>query len=60
MNIDIKAMEAATIREAEKWMKEQGVKKIYINSRTAAVQFYEKLGLFLTGIRNQEKVPLNA
>ena len=35
---------AATIREAEKWMKEQGVKKIYINSRTAAVQFYEKLG----------------
>lgn len=35
---------AAVIREAEKWMQEQGVKKIMINSRTAAVKFYEKLG----------------
>ncbi|MCD8019754.1 MAG: GNAT family N-acetyltransferase [Clostridiales bacterium] len=32
------------IRAAEEWLKEQGVKKIYINSRTAVVGFYESLG----------------
>lgn len=35
---------AAAIHGAEEWMKEKGVTKIYINSRTAAVGFYEKLG----------------
>ena len=35
---------AVAIREAEKWMQENGVKKIYISSRTAALGFYEKLG----------------
>lgn len=33
-----------TIIEAENWMREKGVTKIYINSRKAALGFYEKLG----------------
>jgi predicted GNAT family N-acyltransferase len=32
------------IEAAEAWLKENGVKKIVINSRTTAVGFYEKLG----------------
>lgn len=32
------------IIEAENWMREKGVTKIYINSRKAALGFYEKLG----------------
>ena len=32
------------IDEAEKWLKEMGAKKVLINSRKAAVRFYEKLG----------------
>ena len=32
------------IGEAEKWLKELGAKKVLINSRKAAVRFYEKLG----------------
>lgn len=32
------------ILEAERWMKEKGVRKILINSREAALGFYEKLG----------------
>lgn len=32
------------ILEAEKWMKENGVKEVFINSREAALGFYEKLG----------------
>ncbi len=35
---------AAAITEAENWMRENGVTQIYINSRTAVVGFYEKLG----------------
>ena len=34
----------AGIIEAENWMREKGVTKIYINSRKAALGFYEKLG----------------
>ena len=34
----------AAILEAEKWMQENGVSKIIINSRQEAVGFYEKLG----------------
>ena len=36
--------EQAGIIEAENWMREKGVTKIYINSRKAALGFYEKLG----------------
>ena len=32
------------IDEAEKWLKELGAKRVLINSRKAAVRFYEKLG----------------
>ena len=32
------------IREAESWIKENGYKKIIVDSRTVAVGFYEKLG----------------
>lgn len=35
---------SAGILEAEKWFKERGVTRIIINSRVAAVGFYEKLG----------------
>lgn len=35
---------AAAIQAAEEWFAERGVKKIFINSRTEAVGFYEKLG----------------
>lgn len=35
---------AACIRAAEEWMQENGVQEIYINSRVAAVGFYERLG----------------
>ena len=34
----------AAIEEAERWLKEQGAKEIFINSRTAVVGFYESLG----------------
>ena len=33
-----------TVREAERWMKECGFKKVEIDSRIVAVSFYEKLG----------------
>lgn len=39
-----KGIGAKVIQEAENWLKEFGVKKVVINSRTAAVRFYEKLG----------------
>jgi GNAT superfamily N-acetyltransferase len=32
------------ILEAEKWLAEKGIQKVLINSRVAAVKFYEKLG----------------
>lgn len=32
------------ILEAERWMKEKGVKEVIINSREEALGFYEKLG----------------
>jgi GNAT superfamily N-acetyltransferase len=35
---------SAGILEAENWLKEKGIKKVLINSRVAAVKFYEKLG----------------
>ena len=35
---------STAILEAEKWMKENGVKEVLINSREAALGFYEKLG----------------
>lgn len=35
---------SAAIREAEKWLQENGVTKIIINSRQEVVEFYEKLG----------------
>lgn len=34
----------AGIEEAERWLAEKGVKEIQINSREAALGFYEKLG----------------
>ena len=34
----------AVVAEAEKWMREVGVKKIEISSRVNAVGFYEKMG----------------
>ena len=40
----------AGIIEAENWMREKGVTKIYINSRKAALGFYEKLGYTETDI----------
>lgn len=39
-----KGIGALVITEAEKWLKELGAKKVVINSRIAAVKFYEKLG----------------
>ncbi len=35
---------AAAIQEAEAWLREKGCQRICINSRTAVVGFYEKLG----------------
>lgn len=35
---------SVAIQEAEKWLHENGVTKIIINSRQAVVEFYEKLG----------------
>lgn len=35
---------SAAITEAEKWMKENGVNRVLINSREAALGFYERLG----------------
>lgn len=35
---------AAVIAEAERWMKENGVKRVRISSRESALPFYEKLG----------------
>ena len=39
-----KGIGSLVITEAEKWLKELGAKKVMINSRIAAVKFYEKLG----------------
>ena len=39
-----KGIGSLVIIEAEKWLKELGAKKVLINSRKAAVRFYEKLG----------------
>ena len=39
-----KGIGTLVITEAEKWLKELGAKKVVINSRIAAVKFYEKLG----------------
>lgn len=35
---------SAAILEAERWLAEQGARRVRINSRTAALGFYEKLG----------------
>ena len=35
------------IKEAEKWIEELGYSEIYLDSRTVAVGFYEKLGYTL-------------
>lgn len=35
---------AAVVLEAENWMKENGVRKVYISARIPAIGFYEKLG----------------
>lgn len=32
------------IRAAEQWLSERGIRKVWINSRTAVVHFYETLG----------------
>ncbi|MDO4312009.1 MAG: GNAT family N-acetyltransferase [Eubacteriales bacterium] len=32
------------ILEAERWLKEMGIRKVIITSRDAAVEFYEKIG----------------
>ena len=45
---------AAAITAAEEWFAERGVKKIFINSRTEAVGFYEKLGYVADPSRLQE------
>ena len=39
-----KKLGTRTVREAEQWMKERGLKKVEIDSRIVAVGFYEKLG----------------
>jgi GNAT superfamily N-acetyltransferase len=39
-----KGIGSLVITEAENWLKELGVNTVHINSRTAAVKFYEKLG----------------
>lgn len=39
-----KKLGSRTVREAERWMKEYGFKKVEIDSRIVAVRFYEKLG----------------
>ena len=39
-----KGIGSLVIDEAEKWLKELGAKRVLINSRKAAVRFYEKLG----------------
>ena len=39
-----KGIGSLVISEAEKWLKELGAKRVLINSRKAAVRFYEKLG----------------
>ena len=38
---------AKVIKEAEKWIEELGYSEIYLDSRTVAVGFYEKLGYAL-------------
>lgn len=35
---------ARAVSEAENWLRELGFKAVYVNSRTTAVGFYEKLG----------------
>lgn len=42
-----KGIGAKTMLEAEKWIKELGYKKIVIDSRLEAVDFYKKLGYML-------------
>ena len=39
-----KHLGSKVIREAEKWIAQLGYKEVYIDSRTVAVGFYEKLG----------------
>lgn len=39
-----KGVGSLVIREAERWLKEKGIKKIRIHSRLCATPFYEKLG----------------
>lgn len=39
-----KGLGSMVIKEAEKWIRELGYKKIVIDSRDVAVKFYEKLG----------------
>lgn len=39
-----KGIGALVIKECEKWLSELGAKKIIINSRTQALNFYERLG----------------
>lgn len=41
------------IEEAEKWLKEKGVRKVIITSRDEAVGFYEKLGYTVDWSRQQ-------
>lgn len=45
------------IRAAEDWLRENGVKRIVINSRESAVGFYEKLG-YVTDWDSLEQTPL--
>lgn len=48
------------IEESERWIKEQGFSKVVINSRDAAVGFYEKLGYTIEPEKSfQGKVYLN-
>lgn len=42
-----KGIGAKTMLEAEKWIKELGYKKIVIDSRLEAVDFYKKLGYII-------------
>lgn len=43
-NYQGKSYGKAVIEEAEKWLKEMGVTRVYINARLAVLGFYEKLG----------------
>ncbi len=47
-------MEQRAITAAEEWFAERGVKKIFINSRTEAVGFYENLVMWQIQSRLQE------